>query len=198
MSKNWYGWKGSILRVDLSKKKVSTQELPREYIRDFLGCRGINAKIMFDELQAGIDPRSPENVLVFGTGPLEGTPVGMGRISVSTKSYRRTYAEGGFGGFFAPELKFAGYDHIIFQGRARTPVYLWIHDEHIEVRDALHLWGKTTWETDEIIKRELGDGNIQIISIGPAGENIVRGACIIQNKGRAFGRCGLGARQYLT
>ena len=192
MSKNWYGWKGSILRVDLSKRKVSTQELPKEYTRDFLGCRGINAKIMFDELKAGIDPRSPENVLVFGTGPLEGTPVGMGRISVSTKSYRRTYAEGGFGGFFAPELKFAGYDHIVITGRAEKPAFLFIDDGKAEILNAKNFWGMTTWDADESLRDELGDPNIQVACIGPAAEREVHACPIFGSFNRSGGRADCG------
>jgi aldehyde:ferredoxin oxidoreductase len=192
MSDRWFGWKGSILRVNLSTGKVFKDSLPREYARQFLGCRGINAKIMFDELKAGVDPRSPENVLVIGAGPLDGTPVGMGRVSVSAKSYRNTYAEGGFGGFFGPELKFAGYDHIVITGRAEKPVFLYIDDKEASLRDAKDLWGKTTWDTDESIRDELGDPDIQVCCVGPAAEREVHACPIFGSFNRAGGRADCG------
>jgi aldehyde:ferredoxin oxidoreductase len=96
-------------------------------------------------------------------------------------------------GHFAPELKFAGYDHIVFQGRSRRPVYLWINDDQVEILDASHIWGRTTWQTDDLIKEDLGNEEIQIACIGPAGENLVRSACIITNRARSASRCGLGA-----
>ena len=188
-----YAYAGEILRVDLTTGRISSEPTIK-YAREWLGGSGVGQWILYNELLPWITPYAPANRLIIGTGPLNGTLApGACRTTADSKN-GLTLGVGSSNscGHFAPELKFAGYDHIIFQGKARNPVYLWIHDNHVEIRDAFHLWGKTTWETDEIIKRELGDDNIQIISIGPAGENIVRGACIIQNKGRAFGRCGLG------
>jgi len=192
MGSKWFGWKGSILRANLSTGKISRQELPKDYARQFIGCRGINAKIMLDELKAGADPRSPENILVIGAGPLDGTPVGMGRVSVSTKSYRNTYAEGGFGGFFGPELKYAGYDHIAITGRSENPVFLYIDDGEAELLDAKHLWGKTTWDTDESIRDDLGDPDIQVCCIGPAAEREVHACPIFGSFNRSGGRAGCG------
>ncbi|MEM3488689.1 MAG: aldehyde ferredoxin oxidoreductase N-terminal domain-containing protein, partial [Nitrososphaerota archaeon] len=115
MTGKLYGWKGRILRVNLSTGKVSKHDLPKEWMRDYVGCRGINARILFGEVEPGIDSFGPENKLIFGTGPLEGTPIGMGRVSITTRSDRGCVAEGGFGGFWGPELKYAGYDHVVVE-----------------------------------------------------------------------------------
>jgi aldehyde:ferredoxin oxidoreductase len=192
MSTKWFGWKGKILRINLSKGKITKQNLPKDLARSYVGGRGVNAKILYDELKAGIDPLSPDNILVFSTGPLNGTPIGHGRASINTKSTRMTLAEGGFGGFFAPELKYAGYDHIIMSGRSDKSVYVWIDDDEIEIRDAKHIWGKTTWETDEILKEEIGDTDIQISYIGPAAENLVYTCPIFCNLYHSGGRLGCG------
>ena len=192
MSEGWYGWKGKILRVDLSRSKIIKQELPKEYCRDFIGCRGINSKILYDEVGPNIHPTDPNNLLIWGTGPLDGTPIGMGRYSVTTKGLRMSIAEGGLGGFFSPELKFAGYDFIVVKGKSKNPVYIWIDDENVEIRDASNLWGKTTWETDRIIKEEIGDPDIQICYIGPAAENMVHSAPLISGLTHSGCRSGFG------
>jgi len=184
----WYGWKGKILRVDLSQKKIFKQELPEDLAKKFIGCRGLITKILYDEVNHNIDPLGPDNKIIFGTGPLDGTPVGVGRFSVITKSTRGCMIEGGLGGFFGPELKFAGYDVIVIQGKAEKPVYIWINDEIVEIRDASHLWGKTTKETNLTLMKELGDPNIQVCCIGPAGENLVHAATIIGTMTRSGGR----------
>ncbi len=192
MSSKWFGWKGKILRIDLSKGNIIKQNLSKELARSYIGGRGINAKILYDELKAGIDPLSANNILVFSTGPLSGTSIGHGRASINAKSTRMTLAEGGFGGFFAPELKYAGYDHLVVTGRSNKPVYIWIDDDDIEIRDAYHLWGKTTWETDEIVKEEVGDTDIQISYIGPAAENLVYTCPVFCNLYHSGGRLGCG------
>lgn len=189
-----YGYAGKILRVDLSAIRISIEPTIL-YAREWLGGSGLAQWILYNEVRPNITPYGPANKLVIGAGPLNGTLApGASRISADSKGP----LTGGVGssnsdGHFSAELKFAGYDSIVFEGKAEKPVYLWINNDRIELRDALHLWGKTTWETDDILKHELGDERIQIMCIGPAGENIVRGACIIVNKGRACGRCGLGA-----
>ncbi len=188
------GWRGTILNVDLSSGKIDKEKLPEDMARDYLGGRGFNIKTLYQELEPGVEPLSPENILVFGTGPLNGTPLGCGRMTVTTKSPQTGFfVEGNNGGFFAPELKFAGYDIIVIRGRADKPVYLWIKDEKVEIRDASHIWGKTTWETDRIIKEELGDPEIQLRYIGPAGENLVNTSIILGNLARAGGRGGAAA-----
>jgi len=188
-----YGYAGKILRVDLSSGSISV-EPTMKYAREWLGGGGIDQWILYNEMKPWITPYAPANRLTFGAGPLVGTMApGASRISAGSKN-ALTLGVGSSNcdSHFGPELKFAGYDHLIFQGKARKPVYLWIDDERVEIRDATHLWGKTTWETVDEIRQELGDEEVHMLSIGPAGENIVRGACIIQNKARAFGRCGLG------
>ncbi|MEM3755241.1 MAG: aldehyde ferredoxin oxidoreductase N-terminal domain-containing protein, partial [Candidatus Bathyarchaeia archaeon] len=191
----WYGYAGRILRIDLSKQKIVKAELNKSLAKAFIGGRGINSKILFDEVNPGIDAFSPENLLIFGTGPATGTiGLGTGRYTVSSKSpLTGILGDANSGGFWAPELKYAGYDHIIIKGISSDPVYLWIDDDHVELRDAKHLWGLDTWQTDKAIKQEIGDEDIQIACIGQAGENLVRYACIINNLARAAGRTGMGA-----
>jgi aldehyde:ferredoxin oxidoreductase len=185
---------GQILRVNLSNHKISREDLG-EGAKRFLGGRGVNQWILFNELPPHTPPLSPENILILGTGPLVGTlaPAAC-RLSIDSKNpFTNGIGSSSCGGNFAPELRFAGYNHIIIQGKAETPAYLFIDDNRVEIRDAAHLWGKTTWETDAKIKEDIGDPNIQMIYIGPAGENLVRGACIITDFEKAAGRCGLGA-----
>jgi aldehyde:ferredoxin oxidoreductase len=184
-----------ILRVDLSQKKISKETLDEKWTKDFLGARGINSRLLFKEVSPTIEPFSPENRLIFGIGPLCGTLAPTtGRFTVTARSpLTGTLGDANAGGFWAPELKFAGYDHIIIQGTSEEPSYLFINGDHVELRKATHLWGKTTWETDRIIKEELKSQDIQVASIGPAGENLVRFSAIINSLNRANGRCGMGA-----
>jgi len=189
-----FSFGGKVLRVDLTSGKVWT-EPTKKYAQRFLGGRGVNNWILYDEVKPWVTPFDPANRLIFGAGVLVGTLAPCAtRHSIDGKSPMT----GGVGsanscGHFAPELKFAGYDHIVFQGRSRRPVYLWIDDDQVEILDASHIWGKTTWDTDDLIEEELGDDEVQIACIGPAGENLVRSACIITNRARSASRCGLGA-----
>lgn len=188
-----YGYAGKILRIDLTDGAIATR--PTEpYARKWLGQRGIGQRILYQELRPRVTPYEPDNLVVVETGPLSGTLTpGASRYSMASKNP----FSGGVGtsnscGFFGPELKYAGYDHIVIRGRAARPVYLLIRDDRVEIRDAGGLWGKTTWETEDLIREELGDEELRIISIGPAGENLVRGGCVISDKHRAAGKCGLG------
>jgi aldehyde:ferredoxin oxidoreductase len=192
MAQRYFGWKGRTLRVDLSSGKITREELPWELARQYIGCRGINSKILWDEVKAGTDPYGPENRLIFGVGPLDGTPIGMGRMSVTALAKTRCLGEGGIGGFWSPELKYAGYDTVVFQGVSDTPVYLHIQDDTVTLRDARHIWGKDSWQTEKMIQDELGDRDIQVRCIGPAGENLVHSAMVMGNLNRAGGRAGLG------
>jgi len=189
-----YGYAGKILRIDLTTGSHYIEPTIK-YAGEWLGARGIGQKILFDELRSWMMPYDPANRLVIGAGPLVGTLVPAAtRCSVASKS---TFSFGvgtaNIGGFFGPELKFAGYDNIVITGKAVKPVYLWIDDERVELKDARGIWGKTTWEAHDLIEQEVGDNDVQILCIGPAGENLVRGACIIGNRNRAAGKCGLGA-----
>lgn len=188
-----YGYAGKILRIDLSNQTIS-HELTMKYAPEWLGGSGIGQWVLYNEVKSRVTPYAPANRLIFGAGPLVGTLApGSSRLSAdSINAYTLGVGSSNCDSHFGHQLKFAGYDQIIFQGKARKPVYVWIDNDRIEIRDAANLWGKTTWETVDMIRDELGDNDIPILSIGPAGENIVRGACIIQNKGRALGRCGLG------
>lgn len=184
-----------ILKVDLSKEKIVKEPLPEEFARTFLGGRGTNAKILYDELKPGTDPLGPENILVFGIGPANGTLApASGRYNVSARSpLTGFFGDANSGGHWAAELKYAGWGNLIFYGRAKKPVYLWIDDNDVEIRDASHLWGKDTWVTEDMLIEELGDPKINTAYIGPAGENLVRFACIMNEKTRAAGRTGMGA-----
>jgi aldehyde:ferredoxin oxidoreductase len=187
---------GKILRVNLSTGKVSEEPLNEQLAKNFIGARGYAAKIIFDEVNPKADPLSPENKLIFATGPLTLTPSPTGaRYDVVTKSpLNNTIAASNSGGFWGPELKKAGYDMIIVEGKAQKPVYLWVTEDKVEIKDAAHLIGKDTSETtDTIIEGLGGDKQIKVACIGPAGENLVKFACVINEKARAAGRTGVGA-----
>lgn len=189
-----FGYAGNILRIDLSKNEIKI-EATKKYSEEWLGGTAISQWILYNELKKDTNPLGPSNLLIFGTGPFNGTLVPTSsRITADTKNpITNGVGSSNAGGFFASELKYAGYDHIIIKGRAANPVYLYINDGDIILFDASHLWGKTTWEADNIIKNELQDHSFQIITIGPAGENLVKAACAMVNKNRALGRCGIGA-----
>ena len=181
-----------ILRVDLSDRTVRVEDLPREWTGKYLGTRGITSRLLYDEVKKGTNPYGPDNVLYIGTGPLDGLPIGMSRLSLSTKSPRGCVGEGSSGGFFGPELRRAGYDYIAIRGVADSPVYLNIEDDKVEIRDAGHLWGKNTDDTDAALHAELHDPDTQFRYIGPAAENLVHAAMIFGNLNSAGGRAGAG------
>ena len=189
-----YGYSGMILRVNLSNGHIWTEPTSR-YARDWVGASGIAIKILYDELRPWVTPYDPVNRLIFGAGPLIGTTApGANKMSVSTLGpMTGGWASGHSDSYFGGQLRYAGYDLLVIEGRAHKPVYLYIHDDKVQIRDASHLWGKTTWETCDTIREQHEDNTLHTVSIGPAGENMARGACIIQDKGRAFGRCGIGA-----
>jgi aldehyde:ferredoxin oxidoreductase len=188
------GWAGRMLRVNLSKGSWTVETTDPDLVRDFIGGRGLATKILFDEIDPKVDPLSPKNKLIMITGPLTGTFASAGgRYMVVTKSpLTGGIACSNSGGYFGAELKFAGYDGIIFEGRAERPVYLWVHNDQVEIRPAEELWGKTTHETEDMIRADT-DPEAKIACIGPAGEKLVRFACIVNDKGRAAGRSGVGA-----
>jgi len=189
------GFSGKVLRVNLSENRIWTEEPPESFCRRYLGGQGFIAHYLLKELPAGVDPLGPDNLLIFATGAITGVPVaGSGRSAVGGKSpLTGGYGEADVGGFFGAELKQAGYDAVIVQGKADKPVYLWIHDGEAELRSAQHLWGKTTLETQETIQGELDDSRVRLAMIGPGGEKLVRTACVINDLKHAAGRTGLGA-----
>ena len=188
------GWIGKLLRVDLTRGEWKTEELDKNLATKFIGGRGLGSKILFDEIDPKVDPFSPNNKLIMATGPLTGTSASAsGRYMVITKApLTGTIACSNSGGHFGAELKFAGFDVIVFEGKAKEPVYLYIEDGKVELRDAKALWGKTTHETTDQILSET-DMDARVACIGPAGERFVRYACVINDKHRAAGRSGVGA-----
>ncbi len=187
------GYGGTILWVDLEKKELVRESLKPQLAKSFLGGRGINSWLLYKNVIPGESPFHPQNPLIFGVGPITGTMLpAASRFTVTARS-PLTYGQGdaNAGGYFGPELKFAGYDHIIFVGRSKSPVYLFIENDRVELKDANHLWGKDTWETQRLIREELKDEDIQIACIGPAGEKLVRVACIIHGLKRAAAK-GMG------
>ena len=194
-NKKWYGWTGTILEVDLTHKSVRKVGLSEQLAYSYLGQAGINARMLYDRVSSDTDPLSPEAPLIFGVGPLGGTLAPCsGRFSVTFKSpLTGIFGDSNCGGHWAPELKMAGYDHIVITGKAKNPVYLWIDNDRVQIRDARSIWGKSTWETDELIREDVSERTAQVACIGPAGENLVRFAAIICNRARAAARCGPGA-----
>ncbi len=188
------GWIGKILRVNLTNGEFKVEDLDKNLAIKFLGGRGLGSKILYDEIDPRIDPLGPENKLILATGPLTGTSASAaGRYMAITKSpLTGTIACSNSGGHFGPELKFSGFDMIIIEGKAKEPVYLYIEDGALEIRDAKSIWGKTTHEATDQIHEET-DIDSKIACIGPGGERLVRFACIVNDKHRAAGRSGVGA-----
>ena len=189
------GYTGKVLRIDLTKGVSKVTELEMDLARGFLGGRGFNVKRMYDEIPPGTDPLGPENKLYFATGPLVGTSFPTAsRFNISAKSPQTgILGDTNAGGHFASEIKYAGYDQIIIEGRSGKPVYLHVRDDNVEFRDASHLKGRGVYETDEIIKSDLGDRRVQTAIIGPAAENGVKFAGIFANLMRAAARTGMGS-----
>ncbi len=189
-----HGWVGKLLRIDLTSGKIATEALNPELARDYIGARGLGTRLMFDEVDPKVDPLSPENKLMFVSGPLTGTfAPSAGRYNVVTKGpLTGTIAASSSGGNWGPELKFAGYDLIILEGKAASPVYLWIKDDQVEIRDAAHLWGKQVPETTEQLYAET-EADAKVACIGPAGENLSYIAAVMNDMHRAAGRTGVGA-----
>jgi len=186
---------GKILRVNLTNGSIRHEALPFGPAREFLGGRGLGGKLLADEIPAGIDPLGEENKIFFVTGPLTGTsaPTG-GRYMVVTKSpLNNTIASSNSGGFWGAELKFAGYDLLVVEGRAKSPVWLYIRDSQVEIRPADRLWGMTSNEVTDALLSEVGDRKARVLNIGPAGENLSRIAAVINDRWRAAGRSGVGA-----
>ena len=188
------GWTGKLLRVNLTTGESSVENIPEPWLRDYIGGRGLADRYLFEELDPTVDPLSPENKLMFATGPLTGTPAPCGaRYMVVTKgALTGAITTSNSGGHWGPELKFAGYDLVLLEGKAPKPCYLFIYDDLVEVRDAGHLWGKTVPETEDGLRKELGIPALRVACIGPAGENLVKFACIMNDKHRAAGRSGVG------
>jgi aldehyde:ferredoxin oxidoreductase len=189
------GWTGKLLRVNLSTGEVDVEKLDKDILAKFVGSRGVNSYLAYKHVKPGIDPLGPENVLIFGVGPLTGTLApASGRWTVTTKSpMTGILGDANSGGHWAAELKYAGFDHILIEGASDHPVYLYVSDGQAEIRAASHLWGKDTWETTALLKKELMDPDVKVTCIGQAGENLVKFAAVINDRTRAAGRTGVGA-----
>ena len=163
------GYAGRILYVDLTDGSIEKRPLDRDFALRYVGGRGISSRILYDELKPGIDPFSPDNRLILATGPLNGTPTpSASRLMVAAKSpLTGGLGDASSGGYLAPELKYAGFDAIVFKGRSPEPVYLWIEDGEVRIRPAKHLWGQKIHETSQLLKEEIGDDDIHICAIGP-------------------------------
>lgn len=188
-------WQGTILRVDLNEARTAVEPLDRQWAQEYLGQRGLGSKYLSVEIDPAVDPLSRENKLIFATGPLTGTMASTGgRYSVITKgALTGAIACSNSGGGFGAELKFAGFDLLIVEGRAEKPVYLHIEDQNAELRDAGEIWGRTVWDTEAFLKEHHREPQMRIASIGPAGESLCRFACVVNDLHRAAGRSGVGA-----
>jgi len=189
-----YGYTGKVLNVDLSTQEVKEEPLNFEWARKFIGSKGLGARYLYERLKPGTDPLSPENLFMIWTGPLTGTIApSSGKYCVVTKSPQTgLYLDSHAGGFFGVELKFAGYDGVIITGKAKEPVYLFIEDDRVEFHSAKELWGKNAHETEDALKAELGE-SAAVMTIGQAGENLVKYASINTSYYRQHGRGGAGA-----
>lgn len=190
-----FGYNGKILHVDLSKRSWTIEEPGVRWYRTYVGGSSMASYYLLKYLRPGTDPLSADNVLVFACSVLTGAPLsGFNRFTVAAKSpLSYGFGETEAGGFWGPELKFAGFDGIVVRGKADKPVYLWIEQGKIEIRDAAHLWGKDNWQTKELIREELDDKRIRMVSIGQAGENLVRFANVQHEMAHFNGRTGMGA-----
>jgi aldehyde:ferredoxin oxidoreductase len=189
------GFTGRILRVNLNTEKLSFETIEEIFYRRYFGGRGLISYYLLKELEPGIDPLGTENKLIFACGPVTGAPVsGSGRHSVGAKSpLTGAYGEAEAGGYWGTELKQAGFDAIIVEGKASNPVYLWIKDQKVEFRDASRLWGLEIKKSQETIQHDLKDKTIKVAQIGPGGEKQVRYACVVNDMHHVAGRCGMGA-----
>jgi len=190
-----HGYHGKILHVDLTAGKIEVEQPPESLYRQVMGGSALGLHYLLKHTPAHADPLGPENTLVFALSVLTGAPIsGQSRMTAVAKSpLTDAVGDSQTGGFWPAELKFAGFDAIVIQGKSPRPVYLWIHDGEAELRDASHLWGKITGEAETLIRQELGDDKIEVLQIGPAGEKLVRYAAIMNMSNRANGRTGMGA-----
>ena len=189
------GYHGRFLEIDLNNQTTQDLPLSEDFCKTYIGGATMAAALIYDRITPDIDPLSPENPMVMATGPFTGSPIPMvSRYAVCGVSpLTGFWGEATSGGTFPFRLKGAGWDGIIINGRADKPVYLYLNDGQSEIRDASELWGQDSYETQRIIKNETGDRKISVACIGQAGEKMIKYACIINDKGRAAGRCGLGA-----
>lgn len=189
-----YGYAGKILKVDLTQEKIVQEPTPPDLVERYIGGAGLAAYFLYQQVPPEIKADTPENLVILSTGPFTGTIMpASGRLEATTLSpVTNIFADSNSGGDFAPELKYAGYDMVLITGKAKRPTYLWINDGNVELKDAKHLMGKTTWDVDELLRKELGDWRIKTALVGPAArKGILYGALVI-NKYRTCGKTGVG------
>ena len=186
---------GKIIRINLNTEKISFETLEETFYRRYFGGRGLISYYILNELEPRTDPLGPDNKLIFACGPVTGAPIsGSGRNSVGAKSpLTGAYGEAEAGGFWGAELKKAGFDAIIVEGKASSPVYLWIHDQKVELRDASSMWGLEIKKSQQMIRSDLSNKNVKVSQIGPGGEKLVRYASVVNDMNHVAGRCGMGA-----
>ena len=187
--------KRKMATIDLTTGKIVRKAIPKTLREQYIGGRGLDVHLLYTHLKPGSDPLGPDNVCCISAGVLSGTPASASaRTHICAKSpLTGALGSSNMGGFFAPELRYAGFDHLVIQGAAEKPVYLWIHDGEIEIRDAESLWGLDTFQTQVALRKELGDPEVQAVAIGPAGENLVRFANVVTSHKNTAGRTGMGA-----
>ena len=187
--------KRKIAYIDLTTGEIEKRTIPLQMRRLYLGGRGLDMYLLYNHTEAGIDPLGPENVALISAGVLVGTLASASaRTHVGGKSPLTGFVgSSNIGGFFGPELRWAGFDHLVIKGKAETPVYLWIHNGEIELRDASGIWGEGTYAAQELIRKELKDEEVQVLCIGPAGERLVRFANVRTGYKNSAGRTGMGA-----
>jgi aldehyde:ferredoxin oxidoreductase len=189
-----HGYGGHILRADLTSGQIRREKTDPQFMLEVIGGRGLNSARLYEELQRNIDPLSAENMLLIGVGPLTGTLLPASAfMTISGKSpLTGILGDSAAGGHFGAEIKQAGYDQIVMTGRSPQPCYLLVADDHVEIRDASHLWGLDIWQTTAAIRKDLNDNAVQVAAIGPAGENLVKYATVACNNSRMCGRTGMG------
>lgn len=189
-----YGWHGKLLRINLTTRKATIEDIPAQVCKDYIGGRGVAIRYLYDEVDPLVDPLSPENKLIFATGPLTATtaPTGNRYMAITKSPLTGALAHSNSGGDFPTWMKRTGFDLFIFEGKASEPVYVWVNEEQVEVRSAAHLWGKDVHETTDILLSETSP-DAKVACIGPAGENLVLMAAIMNDKHRAAARSGVGA-----
>jgi len=190
-----YGYNGKILKVDLTTKKITIDEHDEVWYRTYMGGGCLGAYYLLNEMEADVDPLGPDNLLVMAASVMTGAPAaGVSRHAVITKSpLTNMFLDSQAGGWWAPELKFSGFDAIVVKGKSEKPCYLWIKNGEVEIKDATHLWGKISGEAQETIREELDEPRARMLMIGQAGENLVKYACILNECKHANGRGGSGA-----
>jgi len=190
-----WGYWNKILRIDLTNRKITKEEIDEDTYRLFVGGAGIGAKILWEEVSSETNPFDANNKLIFAGGPFQGHPVpGSAKFSIISKSpLTNTYADSAAGARWGPLFKRAGYDVLVIQGKSENPVYIYIEDDEVKIRDARGVWGMDSYQAVDEIRKEIGDPRASVATIGQAGEKLVKIACIVVDKHSFAGRCGLGA-----